>query len=161
VDFGGTASARVLAGEALGIKGPFDTVQPVQMIDFELKANGKVGFDIAAGLDTALLYVYEGSLASVNLGAQGSRSVDAGHVVVLDADSEDQRGLELQASSEQGANVMLFAGKKLKEPVAWHGPIVMNTQSQIEQAFREMRSGKFPPKRVDWDYKHIAAFPKA
>jgi quercetin 2,3-dioxygenase len=159
VDFGGAASARVLAGEALGVKGPFETVQPVQMIDFELKANAKVSFDIAIGLDTALLYVYEGSLASVNQGTKDG-SADAGHVIVLDADSEEQRGLELQASSDQGANVMLFAGKKLKEPIAWHGPIVMNTQFQIEQTFREMRSGKFPPKRVNWDYKDIAAFPK-
>ena len=42
--------------------------------------------------------------------------------------------------------VLLFAGKKLAEPIAWHGPIVMNSQQQIVETFQEMRAGEAPPK---------------
>lgn len=63
-------------------------------------------------------------------------------------------------AKDDNTGVMLFAGKKLKEPIAWHGPIVMNTQEQIGETMYELRTGAFPPKRVDWDYRRIAAFPK-
>jgi redox-sensitive bicupin YhaK (pirin superfamily) len=37
----------------------------------------------------------------------------------------------------------LVSGKPLEEPVAWYGPIVMNTQEQLQQAFQELEQGKF------------------
>ena len=42
-----------------------------------------------------------------------------------------------------GARLLVVAGKPLGEPVAWGGPIVMNTQAELEQAFREYRDGTF------------------
>jgi hypothetical protein len=38
---------------------------------------------------------------------------------------------------------LLFTGKKLNEPVMWHGPIVMNTQQQIKETHKDIRSGSF------------------
>ncbi|MGB8472086.1 MAG: pirin-like C-terminal cupin domain-containing protein [Candidatus Sulfotelmatobacter sp.] len=38
---------------------------------------------------------------------------------------------------------LLVSGKPLEEPVAWYGPIVMNTQEQLQQAFKELEQGKF------------------
>lgn len=146
-------TGRVLAGEAFGLNGPFQTVQTIQMVDFELDANAKVVFDVADKLDTAMVYVYGGTLASLN----GKSNVANGSVVLLDASSDETRGLELLASERGGAEVMLFAGKKLREPIAWHGPIVMNTQKQIDDTLLELRSGKFPPKRVEWDHKRISS----
>jgi redox-sensitive bicupin YhaK (pirin superfamily) len=54
------------------------------------------------------------------------------------------RGDEIvvQAGSE-GIRFLLISGKPLEEPVAWYGPIVMNTQAQLEQAMRELQTGKF------------------
>jgi redox-sensitive bicupin YhaK (pirin superfamily) len=149
--------ARVLAGEAWDVTGPFQTTQSVQMIDFELDSAASATMEVANGLDTAMVYVYEGSLTRLN----SKEIIPTGSVVLLDASSDDVRGLEFVASDAKGgAKVLLFAGKKLKEPVAWHGPIVMNTQQQIQQTFQELRSGNFPPKRVDWDYKSFASQPK-
>lgn len=150
------ASARVLAGNILGVRGPFETVQQVEMVDFDLKPNASAEVEIGNGLDTAMVYVYEGSVEDLN----GSGPIEAGNVVLMDADSDDQRGLRMTTSSNK-AGVMLFAGKKLEEPIAWHGPIVMNTQQQIRETMHELRTGKFPPKRVDWNYKRFSAFPKA
>ena len=81
-------------------------------------------------------------------------------VVLMDASSEARRGLTLTAGAAGKVAVMLFAGKKLNEPIAWHGPIVMNTQEQLRQTFAEMNAGTFPPTRAGWDYKRIATKPK-
>ncbi len=49
----------------------------------------------------------------------------------------------LQAGEEEGIRFLLVSGKPLEEPVAWYGPIVMNTQEQLQQAFEELRRGTF------------------
>lgn len=46
-------------------------------------------------------------------------------------------------SGEEGVRFLLVSGKPLQEPVAWHGPIVMNTQEELRQAFRELHEGTF------------------
>jgi hypothetical protein len=50
--------------------------------------------------------------------------------------------LHLDAGSE-GLRVILFSGAPLKEPVAWGGPIVMNTRDELDKAFSELRDGSF------------------
>jgi redox-sensitive bicupin YhaK (pirin superfamily) len=55
---------------------------------------------------------------------------DHGPLLTVDAADEDLRFL-------------LLTGKPLAEPVAWQGPIVMNTQAELETAFREYRDGTF------------------
>ena len=53
-------------------------------------------------------------------------------------------GDEVSAVSRSGSfRFLLFAGKPLGEPVAWGGPIVMNTQEELRQAFSEYRNGTF------------------
>ena len=46
-------------------------------------------------------------------------------------------------AGEDGIRFLLVSGKPLQEPVAWYGPIVMNTQEQLRQAFAELEQGKF------------------
>jgi quercetin 2,3-dioxygenase len=46
-------------------------------------------------------------------------------------------------AGEEGIRFLLVSGKPLEEPVAWYGPIVMNTQEQLRQAFRDLETGKF------------------
>ena len=54
------------------------------------------------------------------------------------------RGDELKVQAgEAGIRFLLVSGKPLEEPVAWHGPIVMNTQEQLQQAFEELQRGTF------------------
>ena len=50
--------------------------------------------------------------------------------------------VEVQAG-EDGIRFLLVSGKPLEEPVAWYGPIVMNTQKQLQQAFLELQKGTF------------------
>ena len=167
VDIGSKGSrARILAGDAIAdssVVGPFRTKQAVQMIDLELQEGDEFEFEIADGLDTAMLYVYEGALSSANGAGSDSEthssSLEDGTILLLDASDDSRRRISLATPSDQSAGVMLFAGKKLKEPIAWHGPIVMNTDEEIYDTFMEMRMGEFPPKRVDWNYKKWASRP--
>jgi len=46
-------------------------------------------------------------------------------------------------AGEEGVRFLLVSGKPIREPVAWHGPIVMNTQDEIRQAVSELRAGTF------------------
>ena len=46
-------------------------------------------------------------------------------------------------AGEEGIRFLLVSGKPLQEPVAWYGPIVMNTQEQLRQAFDELEKGTF------------------
>jgi quercetin 2,3-dioxygenase len=46
-------------------------------------------------------------------------------------------------AGDDGIRFLLVSGEPLKEPVAWYGPIVMNTQEQLQQAFEELREGSF------------------
>ena len=55
-------------------------------------------------------------------------------------DSGDE--VEVQAG-EDGIRFLLVSGKPLQEPVAWYGPIVMNTQEELQQAFAELQKGTF------------------
>jgi redox-sensitive bicupin YhaK (pirin superfamily) len=50
--------------------------------------------------------------------------------------------IELQAGPD-GVRFLLVAGTPIKEPVAWHGPIVMNTKAELQQAFAELRNDTF------------------
>ena len=53
-----------------------------------------------------------------------------------------ERAVVVQAGDE-GIRFLLVSGEPLHEPVAWRGPIVMNTQDELQQAFAELRNGTF------------------
>ena len=54
------------------------------------------------------------------------------------------RGDEISVQAgDQGIRFLLVSGKPIEEPVAWYGPIVMNTQEQLRQAMAELQTGAF------------------
>lgn len=154
-------SARVLAGETMGVKGPFSTVQQVQMMDVEVSCAGEsegaeASFEVNEELNTAIIFVYEGSLQHLNDSAE---EIANGSVVLLDASDKDKRSIVLKTPPGTPAAVMLFAGRRLDQPIAWQGPVVMTDEYEIANTFSEIRGGFFPPVCVDWDYKRLASKP--
>jgi hypothetical protein len=65
---------------------------------------------------------------------------DAGNRSLVLFDNGDE--VTVQAG-EAGIRFLLVSGKPIQEPVAWRGPIVMNTREELEQAFQEYRNGTF------------------
>ncbi len=133
VDLGGGGSARVLAGEIGGVRGPVDpgATQPI-FLDITLGAGAATGVALPEN-HNAFAYVFEGE---ARVGEPGT-ALAVGRIGVLST------GGEARLASEAGARLILVAGMPLREPVARYGPFVMNTKAELMQAFDDFRNGKF------------------
>jgi redox-sensitive bicupin YhaK (pirin superfamily) len=143
---------RLLAGEYGGFKGPFQTVQPVEIIDFELQPNAEYVHQLQENYDNCLGYVYNGD------GTVNKDALRTHHMIRLDATDPQTRNIRFAAGSS-GMKIILFSGVRLNQPVAWHGPFVMTTDEEIAQTIREYQTGNFLKVRSKWDYKRIATAP--
>lgn len=125
---------KVIAGDYKGQIGPIQGVstQPL-FIDIRLSDNMVFEYDLP-GEHTAMVYVFEGELAT---SGSLSQVLPLKHAAVF---GEGER-LHLQAST-QGTRFLLLAAKPLREPVVQYGPFVMNTREEIEQAIRDYQSGR-------------------
>ena len=101
----------------------------------------------------AFAYVFEGTgiftAASQPIGILSEKQVDGNEILIREKagdrslvlfDSGDE--IAVQAGNK-GVRFLLVSGKPIQEPVAWYGPIVMNTQTELQQAFSELRNGTF------------------
>ncbi len=142
-------------GDERWIGGPFKTVQPIQIVDVELGARARYAHNVPAELDNCLVYVYNGG------GQCAGADVAVGVVARVNAEETTaaDRNVVLQAG-DAGMHALIFVGKRLKQPIAWRGPFVMTTQEEINATIVEYQRGKFPPKRVPWNYRKLADFPK-
>jgi quercetin 2,3-dioxygenase len=122
---------EVIAGEYEGVKGPATTFSPVHLMNARLNAGGQASFNFPAHYNTSLI-VIEGDI-DVN-----NQQVSADHFVLFNNDGET-----FTISTAAGALVLLLSGEPLREPIAAHGPFVMNTRQQILQAFEDYNAGKF------------------
>ncbi len=144
--------ARVICGEFWGKKGPVEGVAAdPNYIDISVPPGRKRRIAVETSRH-AFAYVFAGSGtfrdASAPQAVLTESAVDPNAPVIYDAKNHSlvlfDRGDEIvvQAGPE-GIRFLLVSGKPLQEPVAWRGPIVMNTQDQIAQAFRELNEGTF------------------
>lgn len=124
---------RVIAGSSHGIAGAIQRsdTEPL-FLDVHLPAGASFSQSLATG-HNAFFYVYRGEVAVAE------RSVAAQRMAVLSSGESD--GVILQA--KQDSRLILVAGKPLREPIAQHGPFVMNTREQIEQAIDDYQAGRF------------------
>jgi redox-sensitive bicupin YhaK (pirin superfamily) len=133
VKIAAAVSARVIAGEIGGAKGPVDpgATEPI-FLDLTSEAGGAATIPLPEG-HNAFVYVYEGD---VTVGAS-AEPLGQGRIGVLST------GETVSLASAAGAKAILVAGKPLREPVAKYGPFVMNTEAELRQAFADFRAGKF------------------
>ena len=128
--------ARVIAGEAGGVRGPVEglATRPLYL-DVRMGAGARVSLDVADG-HNAFVYVYEGRVA-VDDGSGGTQDVGAGQLAVLsDGDAVTA------TTTGSPARFLLLAARPLGEPVARYGPFVMNTREELVQAAEDYRSGR-------------------
>ncbi|HTX50194.1 MAG TPA: pirin family protein [Caulobacteraceae bacterium] len=129
----GGAIAKVLAGQVAGVRGPVDpgATQPI-FLDLRLPAGSATTVPLPEG-HNAFVYVFEGA-AEVG---EAAERLPAGRIGVLST------GSEARLASASGGRLILVAGKPLREPIAKHGPFVMNTRAELVQAFEDYQAGRF------------------
>lgn len=123
---------KVIAGSLGGVRGPMDdiVIDP-EYLDCTVPA-GQTFLHPTDPTYTAFIYVIGGK------GLTGGQSLENGKIVLF----EEGKQLAIKAGNES-LRFLLLTGKPLNEPVAWRGPIVMNTKAELETAFREFQDGTF------------------
>ncbi|MFG6593098.1 pirin family protein [Sulfitobacter sp. 1A13368] len=144
---------KIITGEFWGKRGPVDGIAAdPQYLDIFVPAGVKKTFPI----DTyrrAFAYVFQGAGAFADASAPSGVLLEkevAGEEVNIRDMSGDRTlirfgtGDEVTVQAgEDGVRFLLISGAPIEEPVAWHGPIVMNTRAQIQQAMRDLNNGTF------------------
>ncbi len=147
------ARVKVVIGEFWGKRGPVDGIAAdPQYLDIFVPAGVKKTFKV----DTyrrAFAYVFEGAGAFADAskpeGVLLEKEVMGQEVNIRDLSGNRTlirfgTGDEVTVQAgEEGIRFLLISGAPLEEPVAWHGPIVMNTQEELRTAMRELRNGTF------------------
>jgi redox-sensitive bicupin YhaK (pirin superfamily) len=152
VDDDGT-SVSVICGDFRGKRGAVDGIAAdPRYLDVWVPASVRKSLPVETNRH-AFAYVFEGSgtfrAASQPFGVLTEKDVDGretrireqtGNRSLVLFDSGDE--VTVQAG-EEGIRFLLVSGKPIGEPVAWYGPIVMNTQAELQQAAAELRDGTF------------------
>jgi len=144
---------RVICGEFWGERGPVDGVAAdPRYLDVFVPAGRRKRLKVE-DYRHAFAYVFEGAgafeYASQPIGVL--REANVGGEEILVRDPVGNRSLVVFGAGdeivvqagEEGVRFLLVSGRPLREPIAWHGPIVMNTQAEIRQALSDLRDGSF------------------
>ena len=152
VDDDGT-SVRVVCGDFWGKRGPVDGIaaEP-RYLDVWVPPGKRKTLPVET-YRQAFAYIFEGSGtfadASQPFGVLHEKQVDGEEVLIREQvgnrslvvfDSGDEVTVR---AGDEGIRFLLVSGRPIKEPVAWYGPIVMNTQAEIRRAIAELNSGEF------------------
>ena len=144
-------TVRVVCGSFWGKTGPVEGVAAdPRYIDVFVPPGTKKRLQVETA-NNAFAYVFAGSGSFrdasdpqpvktdiIGEASEAAANVDNRSLVLFDRGDE----VVVQAGDE-GIRFLLVSGKPIEEPVAWYGPIVMNTQQELRQAFRELRDGSF------------------
>jgi quercetin 2,3-dioxygenase len=152
VDDDGTR-VRIVCGDFWGKRGPVEGVAAdPRYLDVFVPAGKRKTLPVETDRH-AFAYVFEGSGvfrgASEPFGVLTEQAVDDGEVLIREQTGNRSlvlfdRGDEVTVQAgEQGIRFLLVSGKPIAEPVAWYGPIVMNSQAELQQAVTELRNGTF------------------
>jgi hypothetical protein len=130
---------RIICGKVEATQGPVqDIVIDPQFLDIFVPRESELVHAVRPG-HTAFAYVFEGS---GGFGEPGAAPASNGNLILF-ADGEE---VAVKTGAES-VRFLMISGKPIGEPIAWRGPIVMNTQEELKTAFDEYRSGTFTKHR--------------
>ncbi|TFG23337.1 MAG: pirin family protein [Promethearchaeota archaeon] len=126
---------KIVAGEINGIKGPVsDIITNPEYLDVSMPPNSTFSHKIKRGY-TVFAYIFKGT----GYFDENRDPLKNAEQLILYDDGEE---IKIQ-SADEGLRFLLISGKPIGEPVAWYGPIVMNTQEELRIAFEEYQKGTF------------------
>ena len=156
IDDDGT-KVRVVVGDFWGKTGPVEGVAAdPRYLDISVPPGKRKTFKVEVDRH-AFAYIFAGSgafvSASAPFGVLTEKEIDGQEVKLREQTGNRSlvvfdRGDEVTVQAgEEGIRFLLVSGKPIEEPVAWYGPIVMNTQAELNQAMSELRNGTFIKKQ--------------
>jgi redox-sensitive bicupin YhaK (pirin superfamily) len=128
----GKSIVELIAGEYKGMKGPASTFSPVNLFNAKLLSGAKAGFSFNKQNNTGFL-VIEGEIRINN-----SKTAPENNFVLFGHEGED-----IIIEALEKSTVLILSGEPINEPIASYGPFVMNTETEIRQAYEDYNSGKF------------------
>ncbi len=128
---GEAGSVRVIAGSYDGAAGPAHTFTPMNVWDLRLNAGHRAQFQAPAGHTTAF-FVLKGRVRLA-----GGEAVGEAALAVL-----ERAGDSFTVEAVEAATLLLLSGEPIDEPIVGHGPFVMNSRAEIEQAMADYQSGR-------------------
>jgi hypothetical protein len=123
---------EVIAGKYNETKGSASTFTPIHLMNAKLNKSGKATFIFPANYNTALL-VIEGSIM-----VNDTEKVPADNFVLFGNEGET-----FIIEANDNSVILIMSGEPINEPIAAHGPFVMNTRAELIQAFDDFNKGKF------------------
>lgn len=123
---------RVIAGEFNGQRGPAETFTPLDVWDVHLKEGSSVNFEFTAG-HTLMLVLLRGHV-TVN----DENNVHDAQMILLERANSRAR-----VNAGTDSRLLVLSGEPIDEPIAGHGPFVMNTEAEIRQAIADYTNGQF------------------
>jgi quercetin 2,3-dioxygenase len=124
-------TVRVIAGEFAGHKGPAKTFTPINLWDVNLRAGQSAELPLPNG-HTSTFLVLSGEV-TVNAGDK----VAEGDLAIF-----ERSGTGISVTAKSDAKLLVMTGEPIDEPIFGHGPFVMNSRAEIQQAFEEYQLGK-------------------
>ena len=152
IDDDGTR-VRIITGNFWGKTGPVDGVAAEPMyLDVSIPPNTRKTLPVDA-YSNAFAYVFAGAGrfrdASKPVGVRGEKEFQGEELNIRDLSGDRtlvyfDTGDEISVTAgTEGIRFLLISGRPLQEPVAWHGPIVMNTRTELHEAMRDLQNGTF------------------
>ena len=132
----GDSRVKVLAGAFAGTRGVVDTVTPVSVLDVQLAPGDALAHPVPDG-HVGFVYVFRGALL---LGAGAQRAGEGAWAEVLG--SSGAFALACPRDAAAPGRALLLHAPPIDEPIARHGPFVMNTHAELQQAFADYREGR-------------------
>lgn len=140
VNIDGGVTIKIICGTLNGAKGPVqDIVTEPAYLDINIPAGQTYRHTTGRG-HTVLVYIIAGS--GIFAGPDATKMAEHAHgneTLLLFTDGDDIK----VSAGDQGVRFLFMSGKPIGEPIAWQGPIVMNTQAELQTAFEEYRTGTF------------------
>jgi hypothetical protein len=134
----GGALIRVIAGDVAGHRGPGSTHTPISLVHASLEPGAELVLPWPRAFN-ALVYV----LAGQGTVGAGGRPIHSGQLVVHGAGEAIRLTADqVQESRHPTLDVLVLGGRPIGEPVAAHGPFVMNSREEIMQAFEDYQAGR-------------------
>lgn len=127
-----TGPVRVISGAFEGVKGVTPRHLQATMLDVTVEAGKTLSLPTKAE-ENVFIFLLEGAAVI------DDREIPEKTAVLFGGGDQ----LTVSATAEHPVRFLFFSGEKLQEPVAWGGPIVMNTEEELETAFDELREGVF------------------